>query len=66
MFYFREPGAAVVAGLDLVERGPAVDLRPAHVGIHTDLSSHKTEMSTEGPSTWRLASHPMGTPDRWW
>jgi adenylate cyclase len=35
MFYFREPGAAVVAGLDLVERGPALDLPPAHVGIHT-------------------------------
>jgi adenylate cyclase len=35
MFYFREPGTAVVAGLDLVERGPAADLPPAHVGIHT-------------------------------
>jgi hypothetical protein len=35
MFYFREPGTAVVAGLDLVERGPAVDLPPAHIGIHT-------------------------------
>jgi adenylate cyclase len=35
MFYFREPGTAVVASLDLVERGPAVDLPPAHVGIHT-------------------------------
>jgi adenylate cyclase len=35
MFYFREPRTAVVAGLDLVERGPAVDLPPAHVGIHT-------------------------------
>jgi adenylate cyclase len=35
MFYFREPGTAVVAGLDLVERGAAVDLPPAHVGIHT-------------------------------
>jgi adenylate cyclase len=35
MFYFREPGTAVVAGLDLVDRGPAVDLPPAHVGIHT-------------------------------
>jgi adenylate cyclase len=35
MFYFREPLTAVVAGLDLVERGPAVDLPPAHVGIHT-------------------------------
>ena len=35
MFYFREPGKAVVAGLDLVERGTEVDLPPAHVGIHT-------------------------------
>jgi adenylate cyclase len=35
MFYFREPRTAVVAGLDLVERAPAVDLPPAHVGIHT-------------------------------
>jgi adenylate cyclase len=35
MFYFREPQKAVVAGLDLVERGPALDLPPAHVGIHT-------------------------------
>ena len=35
MFYFREPGTAVAAGLELVEHGPAVDLPPAHVGIHT-------------------------------
>jgi adenylate cyclase len=35
MFYFREPGTAVVAGLDLVERAPVVDLPPFHVGIHT-------------------------------
>jgi adenylate cyclase len=35
MFYFREPGTAVVAGLDLVEHSTAVDLPPAHVGIHT-------------------------------
>ena len=35
MFYFREPGTAVVAGLDLVERAPVVDLPPVHVGIHT-------------------------------
>jgi class 3 adenylate cyclase len=26
---------AVIAGLDMVERAPAVDLPPAHVGIHT-------------------------------
>ena len=35
MFYFREPGTAVVAGLDLVQHSIAVDLPPAHVGIHT-------------------------------
>jgi adenylate cyclase len=35
MFYFREPGTAVVAGLALVEQTSAVDLPPAHVGIHT-------------------------------
>jgi adenylate cyclase len=35
MFHFREPGAAVTAGLDMVERAPAGGLPPAHVGIHT-------------------------------
>ena len=39
MFYFREPGTAVVAGLDLKPlvkiSGPAADLPPTHVGIHT-------------------------------
>jgi adenylate cyclase len=35
MFQFREPWTAVAAGLDMVERAPAVDLPPAHVGIHT-------------------------------
>jgi adenylate cyclase len=35
MFYFRESGTAVIAGLDVVERAPAADLPPAHVGIHT-------------------------------
>jgi adenylate cyclase len=35
MFHFREPGAAVTAGLDMVERAPAVGLPPAHIGIHT-------------------------------
>jgi adenylate cyclase len=35
MFHFREPWTAVIAGLDMVERAPAVDLPPAHVGIHT-------------------------------
>ena len=33
--FSREPGPAVVAGLDLVERAPVVDLPPVHVGIHT-------------------------------
>jgi len=35
MFHFREPWGAVIAGLDVVEQAPAVDLPPAHVGIHT-------------------------------
>jgi adenylate cyclase len=35
MFHFREPGAAVTAGLDVVERAPGRGLPPAHVGIHT-------------------------------
>jgi adenylate cyclase len=35
MFHFREPRTAVLAGLDMVERAPAVNLPPAHVGIHT-------------------------------
>jgi adenylate cyclase len=35
MFHFREPGPAVIAGLDMVEHSPAVDLPPAHVGIHS-------------------------------
>jgi adenylate cyclase len=35
MFHFREPWTAVIAGLDMVERAPAVDLPAAHVGIHT-------------------------------
>ena len=35
MFHFREPWTAVIAGLDVVERTTAVDLPPAHVGIHT-------------------------------
>jgi adenylate cyclase len=35
LFHFREPWTAVIAGLDMVERAPAADLPPAHVGIHT-------------------------------
>lgn len=35
MFHFPEPGTAVTAGLDMVERAPAADLPAAHVGIHT-------------------------------
>jgi DNA-binding transcriptional MerR regulator len=31
MFHFREPRTAVLAGLDMVRRAPAVDLPPAHV-----------------------------------
>ena len=35
MFHFPEPGPAVTASLDMVERAPAADLPAAHVGIHT-------------------------------
>jgi adenylate cyclase len=35
MFHFREPYTAVLAGLDMIERAPAADLPPAHIGIHT-------------------------------
>jgi adenylate cyclase len=35
MFHFRESRTAVIAGLDMVERAPAADLPPAHIGIHT-------------------------------
>jgi adenylate cyclase len=35
MFHFREPGMAVLAGLDVVEHAPAAGLPAAHVGIHT-------------------------------
>jgi adenylate cyclase len=34
MFYFREPGAAVLAALAMVEAVGRHDLPPAHVGIH--------------------------------
>jgi len=35
MFHFKEPGAAVLSGLDMVESAPAVRLPPMHIGIHT-------------------------------
>ncbi|MGH2636474.1 MAG: adenylate/guanylate cyclase domain-containing protein [Actinomycetota bacterium] len=33
MFWFRDPGEAVVAALEMVERTPAAGLPPAHVGL---------------------------------
>jgi adenylate cyclase len=33
MVYFREPGAAVLFGLEMLENIPAAELPPAHVGI---------------------------------
>jgi class 3 adenylate cyclase len=35
MFHFKEPGAAVLSGLDMVESAPRVGLPPMHIGIHT-------------------------------
>ncbi|HEX6401491.1 MAG TPA: adenylate/guanylate cyclase domain-containing protein, partial [Actinomycetota bacterium] len=34
MFLFKEPTAAVRAGLDMVESAPRVELPPMHIGIH--------------------------------
>jgi adenylate cyclase len=34
MFHFRQPGQAVVAALEMVERTPQAGLPPAHVGLH--------------------------------
>jgi class 3 adenylate cyclase len=34
MFYFREPGGAVLAALEMVEGAARHDLPPAHVGVH--------------------------------
>jgi adenylate cyclase len=35
MFHFREPRAAVLAALDMVEGAPRIGLPPTHIGIHT-------------------------------
>lgn len=35
MFHFKDPQAAVFAGLDMVESAPGADLPPMHIGIHT-------------------------------
>ena len=34
MFFFKEPGAAVVSALEMVEGAPTEGLPPAHVGLH--------------------------------
>ncbi len=35
MFHFKEPGDAVLSGLDMVEDAPRIGLPPMHIGIHT-------------------------------
>jgi adenylate cyclase len=35
MFHFKEPGPAVLSGLDMVEGAPRAGLPPMHIGIHT-------------------------------
>jgi adenylate cyclase len=35
MFHFKEPGAGVLSGLDMVEGAPRAGLPPVHIGIHT-------------------------------
>ncbi|MGH2530287.1 MAG: adenylate/guanylate cyclase domain-containing protein [Actinomycetota bacterium] len=34
MFFFKDPGEAVVSALEMVELAPAAALPPAHVGLH--------------------------------
>ena len=34
MFHFKDPGPAVLAGLDMVEAAPGAGLPPMHIGIH--------------------------------
>jgi hypothetical protein len=34
MFFFKRPGEAVLAALEMVQEAPATGLPPAHVGIH--------------------------------
>jgi class 3 adenylate cyclase len=34
MFFFKRPGAAVQAALEMARQAPAAGLPPAHVGIH--------------------------------
>jgi class 3 adenylate cyclase len=34
MFHFKDPGQAVLAGLDMVEAAPNAGLPPMHIGIH--------------------------------
>ena len=55
----------MVAGLDLVERGPAVDLPPAHVGIHTGPVILQDGDVYGGTVTWRLGSRHMHRLGRW-
>jgi adenylate cyclase len=35
MFHFKQPQAAVLAALDMVEAAPRAGLPPMHIGIHT-------------------------------
>jgi adenylate cyclase len=35
MFHFKDPAAAVLAGLDMAESAEGADLPPMHIGIHT-------------------------------
>jgi class 3 adenylate cyclase len=35
MFHLKEPHAAVLSGLDMVESAPSAGLPPTHIGIHT-------------------------------
>jgi adenylate cyclase len=66
MFYFREPGGALLAALEMVE-GPAThDLPPAHVGLHEGQVISRTVTTSPVRSISRRGSPTTSDRARWW
>ena len=64
---FREPGTAVVAGLDLVKHDPAGDIAAGPCGASTPApSSHTTEGRRGRTVNLAARIERMHRPDRWW